>query len=179
MCKFYVMPVLGMPSPLFQYFSLALTTSTSPLILLYIVCVLRVLLLAWQAVCPGVVYINRGNHEAISMNKKNGFHRELMEKYDDNILFDFFQGNLALCLITALFQWYLEIFSWLPVATLVSDRVLVLHGGLSAIPDLELEDIRKIPRGNSFQPDDSDLLCDLLWSDPMQVCECFVWFLGQ
>ena len=69
-----------------------------------------------------------------------------------------------------LISFYLEIFSWLPVATLVSDRVLVLHGGLSAIPDLQLDDIRKIPMGNSFQPDDSDLLCDLLWSDPMQVC---------
>eukprot|EP00090_Calanus_glacialis_P022045 TRINITY_DN33998_c0_g1_i2.p1 TRINITY_DN33998_c0_g1~~TRINITY_DN33998_c0_g1_i2.p1 ORF type:complete len:389 (-),score=69.93 TRINITY_DN33998_c0_g1_i2:60-1226(-) len=112
-----------------------------------------VLLLAWHAASPRSVHINRGNHEAINMNMKDGFHKELMEKYNDNILFDFFQ----------------EIFSWLPVATLVSDKVLILHGGLSSIPGLELDDIRRIPRGNSFQPDDSDLLCDLLWSDPMQI----------
>jgi hypothetical protein len=28
---------------------------------------------------------------------------------------------------------------------------------------------RRLPRGNGVQPDDCDLLCDLLWSDPMQV----------
>lgn len=112
-----------------------------------------VLLLAWHTASPQSMYINRGNHEAINMNLKDGFHKELMEKYNDNILFDFFQ----------------EVFSWLPVATLVSEKVLILHGGLSSIPDLDLDDIRRIPRGSSFQPDDSDLLCDLLWSDPMQV----------
>ena len=59
----------------------------------------------------------------------------------------------------------------------MSDKVLILHGGLSSIPGLELDDIRRIPRGNSFQPDDSDLLCDLLWSDPMQVSTICLSFL--
>ena len=28
---------------------------------------------------------------------------------------------------------------------------------------------RRIPRGNGFQPEDDDVLVDILWSDPMVV----------
>jgi len=35
-----------------------------------------------------------------------------------------------------------ELFSLLPAACLISDRVLVLHGGLSSVRDLNLNDIR-------------------------------------
>ena len=68
-----------------------------------------------------------------------------------------------------LLHFYLEVFSLLPAATVVSKRVLIVHGGLSGVKDLELEDIRNIPRGRCFQPEEHDILCDLLWSDPMQV----------
>jgi len=111
------------------------------------------LLLAWQAASPSTVFINRGNHEAEVVNLKFGFYKELMDKYGDYVLFDLFQ----------------EVFSWLPAASLVSSRVLVTHGGLSAIPDLCLDDIRALPRGRGLQPEDSPLLSDLLWSDPMPV----------
>ena len=112
-----------------------------------------VLLLAWQAADPGSIFLNRGNHEAEAMNLKDGFHAELMEKYGDPVLFDLFQ----------------EVFSWMPAATLVDSKVFVTHGGLSSIPDLSLDDIRGLPRGRGLQPEESPLLTDLLWSDPLTV----------
>jgi diadenosine tetraphosphatase ApaH/serine/threonine PP2A family protein phosphatase len=87
------------------------------------------------------------------MNLKDGFHTELMAKYRDPVLFDLFQ----------------EVFSWLPAASLVSERALVVHGGLSSVPELQLADIRALPRGRGIQPEDSPLLQDLLWSDPLPV----------
>ena len=112
-----------------------------------------VLLLAWQVADPASIFLNRGNHEAEAMNLKDGFHAELMEKYGDPVLFDLFQ----------------EVFSWMPAATLVDSKVFVTHGGLSSIPDLSLDDIRGLPRGRGLQPEESPLLTDLLWSDPLTV----------
>ena len=112
-----------------------------------------VLLLAWQIAQPGSVFLNRGNHEAEAMNLKDGFHEELTRKYGDPVLFDLFQ----------------EVFSWLPAATLVDSKVFVTHGGLSSIPDLCLDDVRVLPRGRGLQPEESPLLTDLLWSDPLTV----------
>ena len=112
-----------------------------------------VLLLAWQVADPASIFLNRGNHEAEAMNLKDGFHAELMEKYGDPVLFDLFQ----------------EVFSWMPAATVVDSKVFVTHGGLSSIPDLSLDDIRELPRGRGLQPEESPLLTDLLWSDPLTV----------
>ena len=112
-----------------------------------------VLLLAWQVADPTSIFLNRGNHEAEAMNLKDGFHAELMEKYGDPVLFDLFQ----------------EVFSWMPAATLIDSKVFVTHGGLSSIPDLSLDDIRRLPRGRGLQPEESPLLTDLLWSDPLTV----------
>ena len=112
-----------------------------------------VLLLAWQVADPASIFLNRGNHEAEAMNLKDGFHAELMEKYGDPVLFDLFQ----------------EVFSWMPAATIVDSKVFVTHGGLSSIPDLSLDDIRGLPRGRGLQPEESPLLTDLLWSDPLTV----------
>ena len=57
----------------------------------------------------------------------------------------------------------LQIVSIVPVATLIDDKILCMHGGLS--PDLtNLDQIRKLTRPTDVP--DSDFLCDLLWSDP-------------
>ena len=107
----------------------------------------------WQVAEPASIFLNRGNHEAEAMNLKDGFHAELMDKYGDPVLFDLFQ----------------EVFSWMPAATLVDSKVFVTHGGLSSIPDLSLDDIRGLPRGRGLQPEESPLLTDLLWSNPLTV----------
>ncbi|GER49585.1 serine/threonine-protein phosphatase PP1 [Striga asiatica] len=70
-------------------------------------------------------------------------------KYPEN--FFLLRGNHEYC------------FNCLPVAALIDEKILCMHGGLS--PDLtDMDQIRNLPRPTDIP--DSGLLCDLLWSDP-------------
>jgi serine/threonine-protein phosphatase PP1 catalytic subunit len=62
-----------------------------------------------------------------------------------------------------LWKTFTDCFNCLPVAALVDDKILCMHGGLS--PELaSLEQIKRILRPTDVP--DTGLLCDLLWSDP-------------
>ncbi|KAE8667825.1 Serine/threonine-protein phosphatase PP1 [Hibiscus syriacus] len=62
-----------------------------------------------------------------------------------------------------LWKLFTNCFNNLPVAALIDEKVLCMHGGLS--PDLEsLDQIKEIERPTEVP--DGGLLCDLLWSDP-------------
>jgi len=51
----------------------------------------------------------------------------------------------------------------MPVAAVVADKILCMHGGLS--PELKfLSQVFDIPRPTDVP--DEGLLCDLLWADP-------------
>ena len=71
------------------------------------------LLLAWKSVYPRGVLINRGNHEELTICTVYGFKNEVIDKYDSQ-----------------LFEYFLELFSYLPLATIVQKKIIVLHGGL-------------------------------------------------
>jgi len=81
------------------------------------------------------------------MNKIYGFEGEVKAKYDETI-----------------FELFLEVFSYLPLASVVGGKVFVTHGGLPTEPGVTLDDIRKIPRG--CEPPNEGLMSDLLWADP-------------
>ena len=67
-----------------------------------------------------------------------------------------------------LWKIFTDCFNCLPVAALIDDKILCMHGGLS--PELDnLNQIREIQRPTEIP--DSGLLCDLLWSDPDQKIE--------
>lgn len=66
----------------------------------------------------------------------------------------------------------MDSFDLMPLACIVNGKFIALHGGIS--PELKsLEDIKKIDRFK--EPPRSGLVCDILWSDPVDndngVCE--------
>lgn len=96
---------------------------------------------------PDCIHLHRGNHETKNMNKIYGFEGEVKAKYDDKI-----------------FDLFLEVFEYMPLASVVGGKVFVTHGGLPTEPGVTLADIRNIKRG--CEPPNSGLMSDLLWADP-------------
>ena len=103
--------------------------------------------LLWKLHDPNCIYLSRGNHETKNMNRIYGFEGEIKAKFDDKI-----------------FQLFLEVFEWLPLAATIENKVFVTHGGLPVEPGVTLNDVRRIKRG--MEPPEKGLMSDLLWSDP-------------
>lgn len=104
------------------------------------------LLLAYKIKYPLKVHLLRGNHESSVTNRIYGFYDECKRRYN-----------------VRLWRNFTELFNYLPVAALIDEKILCMHGGLS--PDLRnLSSISEISRPTEIP--DSGLLCDLLWSDP-------------
>ncbi|XP_007165619.3 serine/threonine-protein phosphatase with EF-hands 2 [Balaenoptera acutorostrata] len=80
-------------------------------------------LFAFMLVYPKEFHLNRGNHEDHMVNLRYGFTKEVMHKYKTH-------GKKILKLLQ-------DVFCWLPLATLVDEKVLILHGGVSDMTDLE------------------------------------------
>ncbi|KAJ0039432.1 hypothetical protein NL108_014254 [Boleophthalmus pectinirostris] len=81
-----------------------------------------IILFAFLLLYPSDVYLNRGNHEDHIVNLRYGFTKEVLTKYK-------MHGKRILKLLQ-------KIFSWLPLATVIDQRVLVIHGGISDSTDL-------------------------------------------
>ncbi|KAG8093880.1 hypothetical protein GUJ93_ZPchr0012g19929 [Zizania palustris] len=104
------------------------------------------LLLAYKIKYPENFFLLRGNHECASINRIYGFFDECKRRFNVRI-----------------WKVFTDCFNCLPVAALVDDKILCMHGGLS--PDLKnMDQIRNIAR--PVDVPDHGLLCDLLWSDP-------------
>ncbi|VFV42247.1 protein ef-hand calcium binding domain [Lynx pardinus] len=81
-------------------------------------------LFAFMLVYPKEFHLNRGNHEDHLVNLRYGFTKEVMHKYKTH-------GKKILKILK-------DVFCWLPLATLVDEKVLILHGGVSDMTDLDL-----------------------------------------
>ncbi|XP_020115022.1 serine/threonine-protein phosphatase PP1-like isoform X1 [Ananas comosus] len=104
------------------------------------------LLLAYKVKYPENFFLLRGNHECASINRIYGFYDECKRRYS-----------------VKLWKVFSDCFNCLPVAALIDEKILCMHGGLS--PDLhDLDQIRNLARPTDVP--DTGLLCDLLWSDP-------------
>lgn len=76
------------------------------------------LLLAFKMKFPDNFFMLRGNHECQSINRMYGFYDECKRRY-----------NLKT------YREFEIVFNALPIAAVIDDRILCMHGGLS--PDLQ------------------------------------------
>lgn len=112
------------------------------------------LLLALKVLLPEKVWLVRGNHEDRHMNKRYGFHEECLDRLGSEFgpkMFDMFHS----------------VFDQLPLSCVISDRVLVVHGGLGdgAWSLDEVRSIRRPLRGNDLL---EPWIANMLWSDPIE-----------
>lgn len=110
---------------------------------------IALLLYAYKWLYPSSFFLNRGNHETDDMNRMYGFEGECKAKYTERV-----------------FKLFSESFSALPLATLIGDKYLTLHGGLFSDDETSLDDIRKLNRHAQRQPGQSGLMMEMLWTDP-------------
>uniref|UniRef100_A0A7N0V6M7 Serine/threonine-protein phosphatase n=1 Tax=Kalanchoe fedtschenkoi TaxID=63787 RepID=A0A7N0V6M7_KALFE len=104
------------------------------------------LLLCYKIKYPHNFFLLRGNHECASINRIYGFYDECKRRFS-----------------VRLWKTFTDCFNCLPVAAVIDDKIMCMHGGLS--PDMEtLDQIREVERPADVP--DQGLLCDLLWADP-------------
>uniref|UniRef100_M4CLC2 Serine/threonine-protein phosphatase n=1 Tax=Brassica campestris TaxID=3711 RepID=M4CLC2_BRACM len=86
------------------------------------------LLLAYKIKYPGNFFLLRGNHECASINPIYGFYDECKRRFNVRV-----------------WKVFTDCFNCLPVAALIDDKILCMHGGLS--PELNhLDEVRSLPR---------------------------------
>lgn len=104
------------------------------------------LLLAYKIKYPKNFFLLRGNHECASINRIYGFYDECKRRFN-----------------VKLWKLFTDCFNCLPVAALIDEKIICMHGGLS--PELHnLNQIKNLRR--PCEVPENGLLCDLLWSDP-------------
>jgi len=121
-------------------------------------CEILIITLLYKQLYPDFVTINRGNHENIEMNRRSfenggGFFDEVKQKYDAN-----------------LFMMFAQLFEVLPIATVISGKVFVVHGGLYRREGVKVQHLRTINRRRQC-PTNTDniedaLFFDCMWADP-------------
>lgn len=112
------------------------------------------IIMALKVLYPDRVVLNRGNHEDNYMNKKYGFANECQARLGDK------EGLATL-------NSFWTFFNHLPFACLVSNRVLVLHGGIGN-GQWTLDDLRRIRRPiGGEEIERHRFLYNILWSDPI------------
>ena len=110
-------------------------------------------LLAVACRFPESVFLIRGNHEFSHINRVYGFYEEILATGESELTWEFFQ----------------EVFYYMPLAAVVHGSIFCVHGGLS--PSLNsirrLENIER-PVPNYFG---DQVVADIVWSDPSDEIE--------
>ena len=115
------------------------------------------LLMALKIKYPNQIHLLRGNHEDRWINSAFGFQAELISRMNDD------ETN------PVIFTKFNDFFDYLPLAAIINDTVLCLHGGIGSNIST-ISDIEKINRPLEVIHEvtnlDQQLVVDILWSDP-------------
>lgn len=113
-------------------------------------------LFALKVKFPDNIFLIRGHHEDISINKEFGLYDECIKKFKDE--------NAA----NIVFNSINEVFEYLPLAVLIDNNVLCLHGGIG-ISIKTLSDIENIQRPikvkHNVESIEDQKIIDILWSE--------------
>ncbi|CAD8156104.1 unnamed protein product [Paramecium pentaurelia] len=101
---------------------------------------------------PKDIILLRGNHESRPITQVYGLYDEVKKKF----------GNIYP------WQYFCDVFEYLPLCALVDQKVFCVHGGLSPLINT-IDQIRVIDRRTA--KDNEGPMCDMLWSDPEQDLE--------
>ena len=116
------------------------------------------LLMALKVKFPNQIHLLRGNHEDSSINRVFGFAEECEERLDDDIDDQY-----------SVFRTINNLFEWLPLAGVIEDRILCLHGGIGSTLK-SVSDLERLPRPiqvvHEVENIQQQMLIDVLWSDP-------------
>jgi len=113
------------------------------------------LLFALKVAYPARVWLNRGNHEDASMNVDYGFQAACDRHFGCQV------GRRV-------FQSIQEAFCMLPLASVVGEKILALHGGLGN-GNWKLSNVSEVPRPLSpSEIEKSKVIFNILWSDPIE-----------
>lgn len=118
------------------------------------------LLMALKIKHPEQIILLRGHHEDINVNMTYGFADECRQRLGE----DPNDSN-------SIFQKINRMFTYLPIAAVIEDRILCVHGGVGqAIRSIE--DLQMISKPIEIVQDavihDQQIMMDLIWSDPCE-----------
>ena len=108
------------------------------------------LLLTLKIKYPEHITLLRGNHESRQICFAYGFYEEITRKY----------GNANA------WEYFTDLFDYLPLAALVEGKIFCVHGGLSPYIST-VDQIRLINRKMEIPRE--GVFCDLMWSDPDDI----------
>lgn len=114
------------------------------------------LLMALKIKYPEQIHLLRGNHEDRNINFHEGFAEECLERIEEDL-------NDT----KSVFQTINNMFEWLPLAAIIDDKILCIHGGIGSTIK-SLDDILKLHRPIKVSSTPNSIeeqkVIDILWS---------------
>ncbi|CAF0822203.1 unnamed protein product [Adineta steineri] len=114
-------------------------------------------LLASKMQCPKKVLLLRGNHEIRKIQQIFSFYKECLGKFGD-------------ILGKEVWEAINTVFDVLPLAAVIDDKILCLHGGIPSpmtCPNELIAAVNEIPVPLSEPEIDSPLAWEIMWNDPL------------
>jgi len=110
------------------------------------------LLMALKVKYPTQIHLLRGSHEVKFMNSELGFSEECAERLNEDITNP-----------ESVFETINDLFNWLPLAAIINDKIICIHGGLGNNIK-SIQDIESLTRP-LVTVNDNQILVDILWSE--------------